>query len=638
MTAHDWALALLLSDDIDDKLRAPPAAGGDAEGLVDRAVALPDQPGRPAAWAFSAERQPFPRLSALDDDRVRGTMLHFFANHELLAIELFALALLRFPSAPAGWRRGLVRIITEEQRHFGMYVDRMQALGVSPGDVPVNRFFWDAAHDLSDPIDLSVRMGLVFEQANLDYCVHYAAALRQVGDDATAAIVDQVLADELGHVAHGLRWFRRWKDPAQSDWDAFSGRLSLPLSPSRAKGPVVQRDLRQRLGFDAEFVDRLDLYGRSKGRPPDVWWWNPTCEADRVGALRLTPAVRALRDDLQALPWVLAVPEDVVLVDRPPGLAWQRQLRDAGFALPELAATVGDRAVGMLQPWGWSPAAEERLGPLRRRQVATARRPVPSDAAFRKDVAAGWLAQWRPELAVLAGRPCGSWDEVEAHAGALSSAGWRPAVKPVLSTAGQGILRRVEKRSVGRLLELQPKVLVVPWLDRRCDLSLHFDVRGDKAHVIGLTVFEADAAGTWRRSLVSRPDSGLPRELLRFLHGQHPRGILGLGRDLARFLAPRLSALGVQGPVGVDMLVGADPAGDLRLQPLVEVNPRWTMGRVALALRPRVAPGVPAWLSLLRRPDGRGGVELDERGRIRSGRLWLTDPEGASIGAVLDVG
>ena len=38
-------------------------------------------------------------------------MLHFFANHELLAIELIALALLRFPDADPGWRRGLAAIL-----------------------------------------------------------------------------------------------------------------------------------------------------------------------------------------------------------------------------------------------------------------------------------------------------------------------------------------------------------------------------------------------------------------------------------------------------------------------------------------------------------------------------------------------
>ena len=40
-------------------------------------------------------------------------------------------------------------------------------------------------------------MGLTFENANLDFAGDYAAAARACGDDATAAVLDQVHADEI---------------------------------------------------------------------------------------------------------------------------------------------------------------------------------------------------------------------------------------------------------------------------------------------------------------------------------------------------------------------------------------------------------------------------------------------------------
>lgn len=626
MRVQDWAGGLLLGDRLPDKLCWPEALDIDAAGPA--LVAPPAAPGRPADWAFSTERQPFPALSELSDPRARGRMLHVFANHELLAIELLALGLLRFPDAPRRFRQGLVTTIRDEQVHLSLYLERMIALGVQPGQVPVHSFFWDCVADMPTPLDLCVRLGLVFEQANLDWCIHYGRALRQVGDEQTAAVMDRVLDDEIGHVQHGLHWFRRWKDPGQSDWDAFVGRLSLPLSPSRARGPFVDRQVRQRAGLDEGFVDRLEVWARSKGRPPTVWAFNPDCEAEiRDPAHRSAPAVAALERDLAALPWVLAAPHDLVRVPRPPSLPWLRHLREAGFQPPELATEVGDRLVAGLSPWGWSPRMAALLGPL-----VTSLPPLPDPTAFRKDRAA-ILAP-----APLGGTSCATWGEVQRAAAALASQGFAPAVKPVLSTAGQGILRRVEEAAVRRLLATQPAVLVVPWLPRELDLSLHLDLGPDGPRTRGFTVFQTTEGGAWRRSLASPPDLGVSGELLRFLHGQHPRGLPGLATQVAERVAALLSPLGVRGPVGVDMLVGRLPDGRRVLHPVVELNPRWTMGRVALALRPRLAPGAVAWLSLLRPPTGElGGLQRDERGRLRSGRLWLTDPLGAGVAAVLDI-
>lgn len=634
MQLHTWAQHLLLGDTLADKLLWPDQLDDTEPGPV---IATPDVPGRPVAWAFSPERLPFPSRGALADAHARGTMLHFFANHELLAIEIFALGLLRFPDAPRRFRQGIVATIRDEQRHLQLYLDRMAGLGVSPGAVPVNRFFWDCAADLSTPLDLCVRMGLVFEQANLDYCVEFGQVMDQVGDPETSAILDRVLADEIGHVQHGLHWFRRWKDPDQSDWDAFVAHLSLPLGPTRARGGRMHRDLRQRVGLDDDFIERLAVHGASKGRPPVVWCFNPDAEAEIGDPQHVaSPKVAALERDLAALPWVLAKREDVVLVSTPPRVEWLRHLADAGLVLPEFAADVGPRKIGSLSPWGWSPRVRQRLAPLVARTIRPP--PEPEPAAFRKDTAAGLLRQWRPEQAWLAGTVCTTWAQVQAAA--TETTAIKPvAVKPVLSTAGQGILREVEQAAVERLLATQPAVLVLPWLQREADLSMHFDIEGGRARPRGFTLFEADARGQWRRSLASRTELGLSKDLLRFLHSQHARGLPGLGAELSAFLTPHLAAVGVQGPVGVDMLVGRGPDGQRVLHPLLEINPRWTMGRVALALRPRIAPGTAAWLSLVREPQGAlEAPRLDDAGRLQSGRLWLTDPQGAQVAAVLDVG
>ena len=89
-------------------------------------------PGRPRDLEFKAQgvaRDEFPGLERLEQERERGRLLHFFANHELLATELMALVLLRFPDAPAAFRRG-VRLA--EADNVEVYNLLCAVLGITP--------------------------------------------------------------------------------------------------------------------------------------------------------------------------------------------------------------------------------------------------------------------------------------------------------------------------------------------------------------------------------------------------------------------------------------------------------------------------------------------------------------------------
>ena len=194
---------ILFSNRLEDKLLWPNTWVDSKRGV---AIGIPAKPGRPDALRFASKnhRLAFPQLRDLDDDRTRGIVLHFFANHELLAIEIMALALLRFPEAPAAFRRGLLETIGEEQRHLGLYIQRMQQLGVELGAVPVNQFFWNCLKTMQDPLDFVVGMSLTFEQANLDFALFYQKAFARIGDTATADILQRVYEDEIGHVKNGV--------------------------------------------------------------------------------------------------------------------------------------------------------------------------------------------------------------------------------------------------------------------------------------------------------------------------------------------------------------------------------------------------------------------------------------------------
>ena len=57
---------------------------------------------------------------------------------------------------------------------------------------------------------------------------------------------------------------------------------------------------------------------------------------------------------------------------------------------------------------------------------------------------------------------------------------------------------------------------------------------------------------------------------------------------VGRAVGSRLAARGQTGPAGIDALVYRDSNGEFRLKPIVEVNPRYTMGHIALKLSRRL--------------------------------------------------
>ena len=122
-----------------------------------------------------------PPIAGMRDPAQRVRILHALANHELQAIELFAWALLAFPDAPLAFRRGLVAILADEQRHLALYTERLAALGTGFGDQPVTGHFWNKLDHLADPLAFVCAMGLTFENANLDFAGDYARAAHACG-------------------------------------------------------------------------------------------------------------------------------------------------------------------------------------------------------------------------------------------------------------------------------------------------------------------------------------------------------------------------------------------------------------------------------------------------------------------------
>ncbi|MBL9154159.1 MAG: DUF455 family protein [Verrucomicrobiales bacterium] len=674
-TLTEYAERVLHAESLEEKLRVSASVspdeivGGGPNPRLSDAV----EPGRPETLRLRSigdrDRARFPSLAQLTDDECRGRLFHFFANHELMAAELMALALLKFPDAPADFRAGLLATMREEQLHTRWYVERMQACGVAFGSHPLSRFFWDAVAPMQSPLDYVTRLSLTFEQANLDYTRHYAAALREVGDEVSARLLDRIYRDEIQHVGYGLRWFRQWKASGQSDWDAYRSALIFPLSPSRAKGNGTgfNADGRLAAGLDAGFVEELAIFERSKGRTPRVFWFNPDAEDAmarglRGGGYQPTRGVAGFISDLEPLALFLSRRDDVVLLRRAPRRDYLERLRGLGFDLPEIEVVAGETALASdsltrqrklreLRPWAWDFRSAALFAPLRSGLPASGPPPPewsePVRNLFSKTAQMTRWPAWDPDDepgSPWRSHPCHSREVMLTARAAIRNAfGDRRAIaeKAAFAAAGRGI--RVDSdetlsdrrgNPVSSKTAVAPVDTVIePWADRVLDFSVQYEMTPDGLRWLGFCRQVLDDAGRYLGTVWSpKFCRGLDDDLARFLM-ETVLARYAEGGPLAAELAAWLSEAGYFGPVGIDAFVHRDETGRLRHRVICEINPRYTMGRLTWELAQKVSPGREVRFEIVRKPalptDDK--VALDARGRLAAGSsVTLTDIETAT--------
>ncbi len=630
MELRAFAEQVLRSTHLEDKLFSPSSFTDHHAGA---AWTGPAQPGRPTFLPLAPTRPipPTPSPHQLEEDTVRGQALHTFAHHELQALELMALALLRFPAAPTGFRLGLARIICDEQRHFELYRDRAEHWGVGLGDVGASHFFWDTVADIDSPQAFLAALSLTYEQANLDFAVYWRSAFAAVGDTPTADAIQTVYEDEIRHVRHGVEWYRRMTGTC--DFEHYQSALVFPLSPGRGKGPVFDRAGRVAAGLSDAFIDEMELSNVSRGRPPRVFSFDPLVEA-QVAGRPIKKAMRTLADDLTSVMMFLAHREDVVVGARP-SLPVLQRLHTAGFEIPQFVPSIdalGERSIDSHQPWGWSAEVADRLDQSWDEALGVL---YDKTWAFHQRQRF-WEAHPSPLLVPIQGSICHCMEEAEA----LVKAGGEWIAKAPLSTSGQhrirmrGEIHEAARAWLTRHLTTGP-VLIEPWYTRLADLSIQVQITADRTVIEGITRFWTAGSGVYRGAVIGRWTHGLSSEVVRALHGGRANDVLEAS---ARTVAASARALGYTGPLGIDAMVVQTPDG-IRLLPILEVNPRYTMGRVALALQRRCT-GHGGWFFLDHRQIEAAGfadpdalktavlaqpIEANSRG-LQAGIVWTTEP------------
>ncbi|CAE7225772.1 Ken-052 [Symbiodinium natans] len=215
-------------------------------------------------------------LSSLE---ARVQCLQKFANHELQAIEMFAWALLRFPEAPRGLQRGLLKTIREEQSHCRLYLDRVATLAPETppmGAAPLSGYLWRslaAVDSAPEPLEAFLcGVGLTFEAANLDHSLRYRDIFQQAGDDGSAAVLQRVHDEEVEHVRLAHVWLRRLAEArglAELDdlalYERFAAKPVFALCKARGRGfPAIAA--RRKAGLSEAMIAAV-RHAKSQRRP-----------------------------------------------------------------------------------------------------------------------------------------------------------------------------------------------------------------------------------------------------------------------------------------------------------------------------------------------------------------------------------
>lgn len=235
-------------------------------GLQTNVNDLPYNLGRPAGWEFvttqaNKKLQKFPKAMHLHKKEELARALHCFANHELLAMELFAWAQIHFFEAQS--LKGIwYQTMLEEQSHLNLYIDRIEQLGYSFGDFPLNSFFYATVTKSKTPSEFMALMNLTFEQANLDFAQYYRDIFAGFGDTASANIMQTILEDEILHIRRGIPYMnQKAKESNLSFWDYYLHSLKdTSITPARAKGIHFNKDCRIQANIPMDCITELQNY------------------------------------------------------------------------------------------------------------------------------------------------------------------------------------------------------------------------------------------------------------------------------------------------------------------------------------------------------------------------------------------
>lgn len=301
-----------------------------------------------------------------------------------------------------------------------------------------------------------------------------------------------------------------------------------------------------------------------------------------VGTYRRLPSFEALNRRLAPHLLWLARAGDALLVSEPWSEHLLAEAERRGVELVSTARAV-NQSTRIFAPWGWTPSAAsagERAGavvspPVSFNTVARVNSKLWSHAL---EVEQGWAQTGAATAATI--------DELrEAVARACPGAEDKWVIKSPFGFAardrvlGRGpTLEGPQGKWAERRFQMGETLIFQPWLEVIREYGVVMEIAPDGAcEILGVSDLQTNGAGTGRGYILGRrPSEARLAELER----------------IAAIVCERLFKEGYTGPVGIDALEHARG-----LHPLLEINARYTMGFVALAVERSVKPQTPIFWS-----------------------------------------
>lgn len=235
-------------------------------------------------------------------------------------------------------------------------------------------------------------------------------------------------------------------------------------------------------------------------------------------------------------------------------------------------------------PWGWDKAVVKRL-----RLIGMGAEQLPSDEVIdtirnlshRRTAAEGmtWLKQKLIFVRTEVPTEVRTMDDLQLF---LQQHGGKAMFKAPWSGRGQGILwtenglTDKQLNRCARIIAHQGCIMAEPLYDVVQDFAMEYFCRDKKVQFLGHSLF------TTRNCAYTQNEKSDDWEIVGSLAQLIPVGHIDAARkEVASFLCERIAPV-YDGPVGVDMFV-YDSNGRKLLNPMVEINLRFTMGMRAAA-------------------------------------------------------